>query len=203
MDKNNNEIKFVKNRSNCTEEVLKDFQKGNYYDAFYKLKRLNKDERTKFLPSVAEVYARLRKADYEASALLKLITGCEELLNDNGVDKQMIAMRLSSYYSYKGEKVNRLSIKPRNKMKNNRVVDVNELSSDIIKFPKQPKYESDKSEASNVCKIYRKRSVSVDAGDYLCDRATEVAVSGKYEDALQILEKVNKNSQKYYESLKL
>ena len=52
---------------------------------------------------------QLKKSDYEANELLKLLINSEGMLSGDGLDKRVIALRLSEYYSYKGEKLQRLS----------------------------------------------------------------------------------------------
>ncbi len=206
MNNNDNEIKFEKGRSNDSDAIEGLFKKGRYYDAFYKLKRLDKNEQVKFLPMVAEAYAKLKKTDYEANALLKLLINSESMLNGDGLDKRVIALRLSEYYSYKGEKLQRLSFAYGDDAKNKhskKQTSQKQKMGNLIKFVQK---NSSKNTENNInenlpdCKIYKKTSVARDFGEYICERATQLAISGKYDEAIEVLSKVDKNSPSYYDT---
>lgn len=204
MSKNDNEIKFIKSRSNDFEVLADLFKKGRYYDAFYQLKRLDKSEQVKFHPLVAEAYAKLKKPDYEANALLKFLINSDEVLSGNGLDKQVVALRLSEYYNYKGEKLQRLSVSFNNNSQAKARAGRQRLKTeaqDIIKFPvKERKSELGSNNIDNECKIYKKASTSTDYGTYICGRATMLALAGKYSDAEKVLKRIKKDSPYYLES---
>ncbi|MBP3630955.1 MAG: hypothetical protein J6J23_05655, partial [Clostridia bacterium] len=205
MNNNDNEIKFIKGRSNDSEVLVDLFKKGRYYDAFYGLKRLEKSEQIKFLPLVAEAYAKLNKSDYEANALLKLLMNSEGMKNENGLDKRVIALRLSDYYTYKGEKVQRLSFSYNDTQSNGKTTRQrnSQKTGDIIKFQIK---ESNGNEASTLqlldeeCNIYKKNNIRTDYGTYICSRATSLALAGKYNKAISVLQQIKKGEPSYLES---
>ena len=206
MNNNDNEIKFIKGRSNDSDAIEGLFKKGRYYDAFYKLKRLDKNEQIKFLPLMAEAYARLKKSDYEANELLKLLINSDGMLSGDGLDKRVIALRLSEYYSYKGEKLQRLSFSygsESNNKPNRKQTSQKQKTGNLIKFVQKASSvntENNVNENLPNCKIYKKTSVARDFGEYICERATQLAISGKYDEAIQALNKVGKNSPSYYDA---
>lgn len=206
---NNNEIKFVKNRSKKPEDVEKLFAKGNYYDAFYELDGLEEKEKIKMLPVLADAYAKLGKFDYEASALVGL------LIHDdfNKVDRQIIAIRLGEYYSYRGQHLRldgaqvskvQMSIK-QNMKKNQRKVSEpdNLISFSKSKFENEEKLVLPINKDANECKMFKMQRPLIDGGEFFIDRATTLALAKKYNEAIEVLKKVSEGDPNYFDVQKL
>ena len=206
---NNNEIKFVKNRSKNPDEVAKLFAKGNYYDAFYEFDELEEKEKIKMLPVLADAYARLGKFDYEASALVGL------LIRDdfNKVDRQIIAVRLGEYYSYRGQhlrldsergsriqiSINQNATKPRGETKE---------SNNLIAFTKHRMEDGGEfllptDKEMNECKMFKMQRPLIDAGEFFIDRATTLALAKRYKEAIEVLKRVREDDPNYFDVQKL
>lgn len=206
---NDNEIKFVKNRSKNQEDVADLFAKGNYYDAFYEYGELEEKEKIKMLPVLADAYAKLGKFDYEASVLVGLL-----IYDDfNKVDRQIIAIRLGEYYSYRGQHLRlegaegskiQMSIKQNAKKRRGKDNEPNNL----IAFSK-PNIEEVSEFAlptekdMNECKMFKMQRPLIDASEFFIDRATTLALSKRYKEAIEVLKKVGEDDSNYLDVQKL
>ncbi len=196
MDKKGNEIKFIKNRSNGVNEVVENFKKSNYYDAFYLYNKLDKEDRLALIPLVVDTYSKLKKGDYEAKALFEMLVQSDEIKNVSAIDKKVVTMRLSEYYNSNGEKLGKVRV-----VQERQDQDFESEKRNIIKFEKSQNAIAEVGE--NSCKIYSKNNLSVDKADYLCDRATSLAMVKRYREALEVLDKVGKRSARYFDAQKL
>ena len=197
MDNNDNEIKFKKDRSNSIGEVVENFKKSNYYDAFYLYNRLEKEERLALVPMVVEAYSRLKKSDYEAKALFEMLVQSDELKNVSAVDRKIVTMRLSEYYNTNGEKLGRVRVIPEEQ----------ERDFDTAQKRNVIMFESLSTKSTDCCgedcEIYSKNSLQVDKGDYLLERATSLAMAKRYDDAIKVLQKIGERSVRYNDAQKL